>query len=161
MYLSSYPYSVLLQTTITAPLSEVQSWGPGVVAVASLALTVYLNMRKENREDGLTMAQRLKKTEIGLLDVGLRQTGMQLEVERVADAGRQDRNTIRDEHRRDYDVVKEQMTGLVGLRDIVMRMVEKSENQAKSFDNLEQKTAKGFERLDAKVDSIIFMLRKV
>ena len=144
-------YAILLQTAsvTAAPASDLQGWGPGVLAVASLALTVYLNMRKENREDGLTMAQRVKRSEVSLQEVGLRQTGLQLEVERVADAARQAREAIREEHRRDFEGMRDQVKELPALRDLVVRMVEKADNTSKSFD-----------KLDTKVDSIINMLRK-
>ena len=129
MHLSSYPYSMLLlQTTITAPLAEVQSWGPGVVAIASLALTVYLNMRKESREDGLTVVQRLRKVETVQNNHDLRQQGLQVEIENVADYGKRERSTMMEQIVRDHTVLRDMIKDVPAMRDLINRMAERLES---------------------------------
>ena len=103
--------------------SDLPAWVPSVVpALIAILITLYLNARKEAREDGLTPSQRQKKMEMAQIDMSLRQNGFQQEIERAAEFYRLSLASIREDHRRDFDSIRDQVRDIPLLRDDVTRL---------------------------------------
>ena len=117
-----YPLLPLLQLP-PASDSDLPAWVPSVVpALIAILITLYLNARKEAREDGLTPSQRQKKMEMAQIDMSLRQNGFQQEIERAAEFYRLSLASIREDHRRDFDSIRDQVRDIPLLRDDVTRL---------------------------------------
>ena len=98
---------------------------PYLFSAAALLLTVIALFRKESREDGQTMPQRLKKLEVDIANQLARQQGFQAEIEAVADYGKRERQTIIDNARRDHETLKDLIKDVPNMRDLLSRMDER------------------------------------
>ena len=123
--------------------SDLPAWVPSVVpALIAILITLYLNARKEAREDGLTPSQRQKKIEMAQVDIGLRQNGFQQEIERVAQFYQLSLASIREDHRRDFDSIRDQVRDIPLLRDDVTRLKTQLSMFTETADKLEKKMEK-------------------
>lgn len=138
----------LLTLLLSAPPPALPAWLPGVaVALFGVLVTLYLNRRKEEREDGQTPTQRLHKLEVEHAKFEKRQQGFQLEIEGVADNAARERTTLADSHKRDFDTLKEQIKDVPNMRDLLNRMDERFIS-----------TTTAVNKLDAKMDQIVALL---
>ena len=138
-------FSLLLPLLQLPPASDsdLPAWVPSVVpALIAILITLYLNARKEAREDGLTPSQRQKKIEMAQVDIGLRQNGFQQEIERVAQFYQLSLASIREDHRRDFDSIRDQVRDIPLLRDDVTRLKTQLSMFTETADKLEKKMEK-------------------
>lgn len=120
---------------------------PSILAFAAFALAAYVAFRQESREDGQTTTQRLRKIETVQANQDLRQQGLQVEMENVADYGKRERQTMVDNHQRDLDNLQHQIKDMPNMRDLLNRMDERFIN-----------TNDAVRKLDAKMDRIVDLL---
>lgn len=120
---------------------------PSILAFAAFALAAYVAFRQESREDGQTTTQRLRKIETVQANQDLRQQGLQVEMENVADYGKRERQTMVENAIRDHNTIKDMIKDVPTMRELVYRMVERLENMKET--NI---------KLDAKMDRIVELL---
>ena len=98
---------------------------PYLFSLAALLLTAYFAFRKEVREDGQTVPQRLAKMEVAIANQEARQQGFQAEIEGVADHAKRERQTIVENAKRDHETLLHQIKDVPNMRDLLSRMDER------------------------------------
>ena len=98
---------------------------PYLFSLAALLLTAYFAFRKEVREDGQTVPQRLAKMEAAIANQEVRQQGFQAEIEGVADHAKREQHTIVENAKRDHDMLKDLIKDVPSMRDLLSRMDER------------------------------------
>ena len=98
---------------------------PYLFSLAALLLTAYFAFRKEVREDGQTVPQRLAKMEVAIANQEARQQGFQAEIEGVADHAKREQQTIAENAKRDHDMLKDLIKDVPSMRDLLSRMDER------------------------------------
>ena len=110
---------------------------PYIISAGGLLLAAYALFRKESREDGHTLPQRVQKLEAIYAIQEKRQEGFQIEIEHVADQARQARESLAENLKRDIESLHHQVKDVPDIRNLVNRMDERfkaADETARSLD---------------------------
>lgn len=127
---------MLLTLLLATPTLDVTP--ANVLSLVSICLVIWLAFRKESREDGQTVPQRLKKLETNHANHEERMTGFQQQHERTAE-----RFTAR------CDDLEKQVAKVPALSESIVRMETRIEENAKTV-----------EKIDRKMDKLLELLSK-
>ena len=134
---------------------------PYLFSLAALLLTAYFAFRKEVREDGQTVPQRLAKMEVAIATQELRQQGFQAEIEGVGDLDKRERQAIVENVKRDHEMVKEMIKDVPDMRTLLVRMDERftsTKEEIKSTKEEIKSLKDDVKNVEKKADRIVELL---
>lgn len=127
---------MLLALLLATPTLDITP--ANVLSTISICLVIWLALRKESREDGQTVPQRLKKLETAQANAEARMTGFQQEHERSAE-----KFTTK------CDDLERQVARVPALSESIVRMETRIEESGKTV-----------EKMDRKMDKLLELLSK-